>query len=67
MQELPPQQVWRDYILTGFSVDSNMLDSIAEDLMVYIETCYYHREMRPEMPEVLEAIQTHGIKDWPDQ
>ena len=30
--------------------------------MVYIETCYYHRAMRPEMPEVLEAIQNMGYK-----
>jgi putative hydrolase of the HAD superfamily len=62
MQELPPQQVWREYILNGFSVDLNRLELISEDLMVYIETCYYHREMRPEIPEVLEAIKNLGLK-----
>ncbi len=62
MQELPPQKVWRDYILTGLVVDSKILDSIAEDLMVYIETRYYYREMRPEAPDVLEAIRSMGLK-----
>jgi putative hydrolase of the HAD superfamily len=62
MQELPPQMVWRDYILADFTIDSNALDSIAEDLMVYIETRYYQREMRPEMPQVLQAIQSMGLK-----
>jgi putative hydrolase of the HAD superfamily len=62
MQELAPNRVWRDYILAGFSFDSDALDSIAEDLMVYIETRYYHRQMRPEMPTVLQAIQGMGLK-----
>jgi putative hydrolase of the HAD superfamily len=62
MQELSPRQVWSDFILSGFPVDLGVLASIAEDLMVYIETCYYHREMRPEMPGVLEAIQRMGLR-----
>jgi putative hydrolase of the HAD superfamily len=62
MQELPPQRVWGDYILAGFPVDSNVLNSLAEDWMVYLETCYYQRAMRPEMPQVLETIQRMGLK-----
>ncbi len=62
MQELPPNRVWRDFILAGFAVDPAVLDAIAEDLMVYIETCYYQRAMRPEMPEALQAIQEMGYK-----
>ena len=30
--------------------------------MVYIETRYYYREMRPEMPDVLETIRSMGLK-----
>lgn len=62
LEELPPQRVWRDYILVDHPVDSNVLDAIAEDLTLYVETHFYRREMRPEMPAVLEAIQKMGLK-----
>jgi len=62
LEELSPQRVWRDYILADQPVNFDALDSIAEDLMLYIETEYYHRKMRPEMPAVLESIQEMGLK-----
>lgn len=62
LEELPPQRVWRDYILVDHPVDPNVLDAIAEDLMLYIDTQFYRREMRPEMPAVLEAIRKMGLK-----
>lgn len=62
LEELPPQRVWRDYILAGYPVDTERLDAIAEELMLYIETRYYRREMRPEMPTVLDTIQKMGLK-----
>ncbi len=61
-QELPASEVWRDYILTGKSDPYPQLDSIADDLMVWIETHYYKRTMRPEIPAVLAAIQSMGLK-----
>lgn len=62
LEELPPPRVWQDFILSGYTVDSKKLDAIAEDLTVYIETHYYQREMRPEIPTVLDAIQNMGVK-----
>lgn len=62
LEELPTQKVWREFILAGYPVDASALDNIAEDLTMYIETHYYCRQMRPEMPEVLEAIQKMGLK-----
>jgi len=62
LEELSTQRVWREYILADFSVDAKALDAIAEDLMLYYETHFYHREMRPEMPGVLDAIQKMGFK-----
>ena len=62
LEELPPQRVWSEYILPGYPVDRSALDAIAEDLMCYIETRYYERRMRPEVPEVLEAIKGMGLK-----
>ncbi len=62
MEEYPPQRVWSEYILAGYPFEPAKLASIAEDLMFYIETRYYHRQMRPEMPVVLETIMQMGLK-----
>jgi HAD superfamily hydrolase (TIGR01509 family) len=62
LEELPPQQVWSEYILVGLSFDRNKLSTVAEDLMCYLETTYYSRKMRPEIPFVLESIRQMGLK-----
>ena len=62
LEELSTQQVWREYILADYSIKARALDAIAEDLMLYIETHYYHRQMRPEMPMVLDTLQKMGLK-----
>jgi FMN phosphatase YigB (HAD superfamily) len=60
--ELPPKLVWREYILADYPVAPHQLDAIAEELSFFIETRYYQREMRPEMPAILEAIHRLGLK-----
>ena len=60
--ELPPAQVWLNYIFKNFAIDPQKLDPIAEGLMFYIETQYYERKMRPEIPYVLEEIRKKGLK-----
>ena len=62
LQELSPQTVWKDYILSEYAVDQAVLTSIAEDLMCYIETQYFERVKRPEVPAVLESIRQMGLK-----
>jgi putative hydrolase of the HAD superfamily len=62
LEEIPPIKVWCQYILADFPDNFYLDDSIAEDLMVWIETHYYRRQMRPEMPTVLEAIHNMGYK-----
>lgn len=62
LTELPAAQVWSEYILAGYPVDGPRLAAVAEDLMLYVETSYYHRAMRPEMPAVLAAIKAMGLK-----
>ena len=62
MEELSTQVVWRDYILVDHPVDLDALAAVSEDLMLYIETHYYERNMRPEMPTVLESLQAMGLK-----
>jgi putative hydrolase of the HAD superfamily len=60
--EHPPQRVWREYVFNSCSMDYDRLDSIAEKLMLYFETHFFHREMRPEMPIVLKIIREMGLK-----
>lgn len=62
MMELPPQRVWREYIFPGYPLDAEAMDSIAEEVTLYIETHYYQRSMRPEIPQVLESIKNLGLK-----
>ena len=62
LEELSPQCVWGEYILSDYPVDRSALDAIAEELMCYIETRYYERKMRPEVPAALEAIKQMGLK-----
>ncbi len=62
LEELPPGQVWREFIL-GVGYDQfPQLETAADDLMVWLETHYSHRKMRPEIPGVLDAIQQMGLK-----
>jgi putative hydrolase of the HAD superfamily len=62
MEELPPDRVWREYIFAGLPIDVQKLASVAEKLMFSIESRFYQREMRPEVPSVLEAIQKLSLK-----
>jgi putative hydrolase of the HAD superfamily len=61
-EELSPRRVWGEYILAGLPVDPEIVGAAAQDLMFFLETRYYQREMRPEMPEVLAAIKKMGLK-----
>lgn len=62
MEELPPQRVWKEFILTGLVYDPVLLDGIAEELMFLLETRYYDRSMRLEIPQVLATLKQMGLK-----
>jgi putative hydrolase of the HAD superfamily len=62
LDELPAQRVWREFILQDFEASARLSGPAAEDLMFYVETNYYTREMRPEIPSTLEAIRKMGLK-----
>jgi len=62
LTELPAEEVWREHILSGFPVDVRKLATAAEALTLFLETRYYRREMRPEMPHVLRAIRSMGLR-----
>ena len=62
MEELPSWRVWSEYVFPSFDIEKKKLAEIAEDLMFLIETRFYRRAMRPEMPEVLQALKQMGLK-----
>jgi putative hydrolase of the HAD superfamily len=60
--ELNPTEVWKDWVLKGYSVQEEAISPIAEELSYLYETRFYIREMRPEMPVVLEKIKAMGLR-----
>lgn len=60
--ELPAADVWARFHLKGLNIPASVLAPISEDLAFIYETQLYIREMRPEMPEVLEQIKAMGLK-----
>jgi len=62
VEELPPGRVWSDFVLPQYAFDRSKLDEIGEELAFTVETCFYQRQMRPEIPETLEAIRQMGLK-----
>ena len=62
LEELPPLRVWSEFVFTEQDLELDRLAPIAEDLMFLIETRFYDRAMRPEMPVVLEAIRQMDLK-----
>jgi putative hydrolase of the HAD superfamily len=62
MIELPASQIWNEYVFSGLGVDQDRIAAIGEGLMVLVESRYYQRAMRPEVPAVLQAIREMGLK-----
>jgi putative hydrolase of the HAD superfamily len=62
LDETPALQFWNEYILAGYPVEPLRQAAAAEELMFFVETHFYKREMRPEMPAVLESIRKMGLK-----
>ncbi|MCP4516296.1 MAG: HAD family hydrolase, partial [Delftia sp.] len=61
--ELPAERAWKTFILAERPAAAQKVSAaVGEDLTYYIETQYYQREMRPEIPQVLEAIKNMGLK-----
>jgi putative hydrolase of the HAD superfamily len=60
--ELPPEKVWREFVLKNSRLAPGQLDGVAEDLAYTVDTRYYQRRMRPEIPQVLERLRGMGLK-----
>lgn len=60
--ELESPRIWQEYIFAGLNLTPEKLVAVAEELSFFIETGFHKREMRPEIPAVLEAIKGMGLK-----
>lgn len=62
MQELPAAQVFNDYIFKDLPINREEITRIAEELMFFIETHWFNRNLRSELPGVLKEIHQMGLK-----
>ena len=62
LEELPAHRVWQEFVFADYPADPSRFEASGESLMLYIETRFYQRSMRPECPAVLEAIRRTGLK-----
>lgn len=59
--ELPTFVIWSKYVFNDLPIDLHAIKKISEDLSYLYEAKFYIREMRPELPQVLAAIQKLGL------
>jgi putative hydrolase of the HAD superfamily len=62
MNELSPERVWSEFILSGHCFDIDRLTSSAEELMFLLESRFFQREFRPEVPAALKGLRGMGLK-----
>lgn len=61
-RELKPEEIWGNYVLTGFGLDFETVKPFAEELAHMWEVVYYHRSLRPGVVEMLEGLKGLGMK-----
>ncbi|OJX43984.1 MAG: hypothetical protein BGO78_03245 [Chloroflexi bacterium 44-23] len=61
-EEYPAVRVWSEFVFNEYSILIEKLEPIAEELMVYLETNFYRRKMRPEVPAMLRQLKSLGMK-----
>jgi HAD superfamily hydrolase (TIGR01549 family) len=59
--ELPTREIWSKYVFKDQGISQDALASVSEELSFLYETRYFSREMRPEIPAVLEKIRSMGL------
>lgn len=60
--ELESARILQEYIFADLNLPQEQLTDSAEELMFFMESKFYKREMRPEVPDVLKAIKKMGLK-----
>ena len=58
--EKKPEEIWPEFYLRDFHFPREKLIPMAETLANLWEVTFYHRELRPDVPETLEALHQRG-------
>lgn len=59
--ELSPMKFWAKYVFSDLEIPENKLASVAEELTYLYDIKFFIREMRPEVPGVLQKINSMGL------
>ena len=62
MLEKKPEEIWPDWYLRAFDFDREKLLPITEELANLWEVTFYHRELRPDARETLQALKDRGYR-----
>lgn len=60
--EKKPEEIWPDFYLAAFGFDREKLVPITEELANMWEVTFFHRELRPGVKEMLEALKARGYR-----
>lgn len=62
MLEKKPEEIWPDFYLSDFDFPRERIVQLSETLAQTWESVYFHRELRPNVRETLEALRQRGYK-----
>ena len=60
--ELPPEQVWTEFVFPNHGLPKNRLMAEAEEITFFYETHFHIRTLRPEAPAALAALREQGFR-----
>lgn len=61
-REIPPEQIWTDFIFPDGRLPLAQLKAAAEELTVVYENTFYTRKLRPEAPAMLADLARRGFQ-----
>lgn len=61
-KELPPEQVWTEFVFANYDVPQAKLAVVGEELAFYWDSQFSKRTLRPEVPAMLDALNSRGFR-----
>lgn len=62
MREMSPEDLYRTFVFEGIELPSGIPEEFWEEVAFYYESRFFHRELRPETPSVLEELKNRKVK-----
>ncbi len=61
-RELKPEEIWGNYVMPLFGLNFDQVKPFSEELAYMYEVTHYHRVLRPRVKDMLEGLQSMGMK-----